>query len=66
MPIAAFSTCVLIVKVIGIEVLAKEVTKSSEFKRRKLYDMCIKYLAPICLVVILISSVANAFGWISM
>ncbi len=66
MPIAAFSTCVLIVKVIGIGRIADEVKKSSQFKRVKLYEVCIRYLAPVCLVVILASSVANAFGWISM
>lgn len=66
MPIAAFSTCVLIVKVIGIHRIGDEVKKSSEFKRMKLYEICIRYLAPVCLVVILASSVANAFGWISM
>ena len=66
MPIAAFSTCILIVKVIGIGKIADEVKKSSQFKRAKLYEVCIRYLAPVCLVIILISSVANAFGWISM
>lgn len=66
MPIAAFSTCILIVRIIGVDKIVAEVKKSSQFKRMKLYEICIRYLAPVCLVVIFVSSVASAFGWISM
>ncbi len=66
MPLAALSTCLLITRVAGIDRIAQEVLQSSDFKRRKMYDLFIKYLAPICIVIILISSIANVFGWISM
>ena len=66
MPISAFATCILIVKVIGVKTVAEEVKKSSAFKREKMYNIVIKYIAPICLIVILLSSVANVFGWISI
>lgn len=66
MPIAAFSICILVTRVAGIKKIAEEVEHSSAFRRKKLYNFCIKYLAPICLAIILISSIANVFGWISM
>ena len=66
MPVAALCTCILVVKVAGIGSVEKEVEVSSEFKRKKMYGICIRYLAPVCLVIILLSSVANALGWIQM
>ena len=66
MPIAALATCLLIVKVVGFEKMDKEIELSSAFKRKKLYHFFLKYLAPLCILVILISSIANVFGWISM
>lgn len=66
MPIAALATCFLITRVVGLSAIAREVKQSSAFKRRKMYEMFMKYLAPICIAVILVSSIANVFGWISM
>ena len=64
MPIAAFTTCLLVSKVKKIEeeVLHGEGT----FRRKKIFNFMIKYLCPIFAAIILLSSVANAFGWISM
>ena len=66
MPIAAFATCILILRVVGLKMIAKEVEISSGFKRKKLYNFVMKYLAPVCLFIILASSIANAMGWIKM
>lgn len=66
MPVAALATCLLITKVVGLERIAKEVEQSSAFKRKGLYNLFLRYLAPICIVIILISSIANVFGWITM
>ena len=59
MPIAAFATCLLISRVIGVH-------GEGTFKRKKVFNFMIRYLCPIFAVIILLSSVANAFGWISM
>ncbi|MGP1434410.1 MAG: sodium-dependent transporter [Catonella sp.] len=64
MPIAALSTCILIVYVIGVDKIVEEVEQSSKFKRKGLYKFFIKYLAPICILVILVSSLASVFGLI--
>lgn len=66
MPIAAFSTCLLVTRVVGFAQIAKEVEQSSAFKRKKMYCFFMKYLAPACILVILLSSIASVLGWISM
>lgn len=66
MPVAAFATCILVVRVIGCKEVAGEVKRSSEFRREKLYNFVIRYLAPVCVVVILLSSIANVLGWITL
>lgn len=67
MPIAALMTCILVVHIIGIDRIAEEVKKNgASFKREKIFSFMIKYLCPVFVVIILISSVANVFGWISM
>lgn len=66
MPIAALATCILVLRVVGFERIAKEIELSSAFKRKKLYQVFIKYFAPICLIIILLSSVASVLGIISM
>ena len=66
MPLAALATCFLIVRTVGFERIAREIEQSSAFKRKKLYMFFLKYLAPIFLVIILLSSIANVLGIISM
>lgn len=66
MPLAAFSTCILIVRVVGFRKLDEEVERSSAFRRKGLYHFFMKYLAPICIAVILISSIANVLGIITL
>ena len=67
MPIAAIATCLLISRVIGLKKIEDEVVLGEgTFKRKKIFNFMIKYLCPIFAAIILLSSVANAFGWISM
>ena len=66
MPIAAFCTCFLIVKVVGVNRIVEHVRISSAFRRERLFDFMIRYVAPICVIIILISSVANVLGIIHM
>lgn len=66
MPIAAFATCMLVTFVIDRDKIADEVLEGGAFVRRPVFNFMIKYLAPIFVLVILGSSIANAFGWISM
>lgn len=67
MPIAAIATCLLISRVVGLKRVEEEVLHGeSTFRRKKIFCVMIQYLCPIFAAIILISSVANAFGWISM
>ena len=67
MPIAAFTTCLLVSKVIGVKKIEEEVLHGEgTFRRKKIFNFMIKYLCPIFAAIILLSSVANEFGWMSM
>lgn len=67
MPIVAICTCILIGWVVGTKVLEDEITKNGEeFKRRKIFQMMIKYIAPICLVIILVFYSLAQFGVVSL
>lgn len=62
MPVVAFLTCVFIGYVIKPKTLIEEVEITGVFKKKKLFEVVIKYVAPIFIVLILISSVLDAFG----
>ena len=67
MPVAAIATCFLVTKVIGIDKIDEEMTKENgTFKRKRIFVFMIRFMCPIFAAIILISSIANAFGWISM
>ena len=67
MPIAAIATCLLVSRVIGVDRIEEEMTQEGgTFRRNKIFVMMIKYLCPVFAAIILISSVMNAFGLISM
>lgn len=66
MPIVALLTCIFIAYVVKIDVICQEVQTSSPFKRKKLFVFVIKWLAPIGILGVLISSILNAFGVIKL
>ena len=67
MPIAAIAICIFVSRVVGLEKVEAEITKDgNSFKRKKIFNFMIQYLCPIFAFIILLSSIANAFGFISM
>lgn len=62
MPVVAFFTCILIGWVVGTKAVSDEVELSGAFKRRRMFEVMIKWIAPICLVAVLISSVLESLG----
>ena len=67
MPIAAFAICILVSKVIGLNKIEEEVLNGEgKFRRKKIFNFMIKYLCPIFATIILLSSIANAFGLITI
>jgi len=66
MPITALFTCIVIGYIIKPKAIIEEVELTGKFKRKDLFTVVIKYFAPICIVLILISSVLSAFGIIKI
>ena len=62
MPIVALLTCIFVGYVIKTKTISEEVRLSSRFREEKLFVVMIKYIAPIGLVLILVSSVLNGLG----
>ncbi len=62
MPIVALLTCLFVGFVIKPATLVEEIEQSGKFKAKKLFAVMIKYVAPICIVLILISSILDATG----
>ncbi len=67
MPTAAIATCLLVARVVGVKKIEEEVTLDGKpFRRKAIFNFMIQYLCPIFAAIILVSSVANALGWITM
>ncbi len=66
MPIVALMTCLFVSLVVKTQLISDEVKLSSPFKREKLFVVVIRYVAPVFIVLILVSSVMNAMGWITI
>lgn len=66
MPLVELMTCILIGYVLKTTVIEEEVEKSEKFKAKKLYRSMMKVVAPIILLIILISAVLNAIGIITI
>ena len=67
MPLSAFAICVLITKYMTIEKAEEEVTLGDmPFRRRAVFRFMIRYVCPLFIVIILLSSLLNTFGIISL
>ena len=66
MPIVALLTCILIGYIIKPKALIEEIELNGKFKRKALFTVVIKYIAPICIVAILIFSVLEGLGIIKV
>lgn len=61
MPLIALVTCVFVGYVLKPKTVIDEVSVSGPFKQKNLFSVVIRYVAPVCILLILISSVLNAF-----
>ena len=66
MPIVALVTCILVGYVIKPKALIEEIEQSGKFKRKTLFTIVIKYLAPVCIVASLILSILETTGVIKV
>ena len=66
MPVVAFFTCVIVGYVLKPKSVIEEVELNGKFKAKKLFSVVIKYVAPVCIVAILVFSVCEGFGIIKV
>ena len=66
MPIVAFLTCIFIGYVIKTKTITDEIELTGKFKLKLLFNVMIKYIAPVFIVLILVSSLLEGFGVISI
>ena len=66
MPIVALCTCIFIGYFLKPAALIEEVELTGKFKKKKLFTFIIKYVAPICIILILGFSVLEGLGYIKV
>lgn len=66
MPIVAFLTCILIGHVVGTDTVSAEVEHNFAFRRKRLFEVMIRYIAPIMIVCILAGELLRTVGWITI
>ena len=66
MPIVAFTTCIFIGFFLKPAAIAEEVESSGRFARKGLFYVMIRYVAPVFISAILVSSILSAFGVIKI
>lgn len=66
MPFGALMTCIIVGYFITPKAIVDEIRLSSTFKYEKLYSAVIKFFGPAIVIAVLVSSVLNTFGVISL
>jgi NSS family neurotransmitter:Na+ symporter len=66
MPIIAFVTCFFVAFILKPKAVIDEVSLGGKFKWQGLFSVVIKYVAPVCILAILLSSILSAFGVIKI
>lgn len=62
MPVAALFIAIFIGFVVKPSFVTEEIELNGRFKMKRMFNVMIKYIAPVCLVVILVFSILDAFG----
>jgi len=60
--VVAILTCIFVGYVIKPKTVIDEIAQDGKFKSEKLFVVVIKYVAPICIVLILVSSILDVLG----
>ena len=66
MPVVAFLTCIIIGYIVKPKAVIDEVELNGKFSGKKLFSVVIKYIAPICIVAILVFSICEGLGIIKV
>lgn len=67
MPVSALAICLLVIRYMGISKVEEEVLLNGQpFVLRKVFRFMIRFVCPVFVMIILVSSLANVFGLIQM
>lgn len=66
MPIVALATSLLVGFIVKPRTVTDELEITCECKQKDFYSVMIRYIAPVCILVILVSSILSAFGIIKI
>ena len=66
MPVVAFFTCLVVGYIVKTPTLEDEIEASAPFRGKKMFRAVIRYIAPVCILLILASSLLDAFGVVSI
>ena len=66
MPIVAILTCVFVGWIIKPKAFIDEIRLNTPFKLADVWTVVIKYIAPVCIAIILVAYVAQTFGIIKL
>ena len=66
MPVVAFGTSIFIGFIMTPQFAIEEIELSGEFKWKKMFSVVIRYVAPVCILAILVTSVLGAFTSFSL
>lgn len=66
MPVVALITCIFVGFILKPKTLSDEIKIGGEFKLEKMFSVVIRFIAPICILAILVSAVLDVFGVIKI
>lgn len=67
MPLSALAICILVSRHMGLKLVDQEVMRDGHpFNRRRIFAFMIRYVCPVFVIIIFLSSVASAFGLIKI
>ena len=66
MPIIALMTCILVSFIIKPKVIIDEISLSGKFRQKTMFTVVLRYIAPVCLVAILVFASLEVFGVITV
>ena len=66
MPVVGMLTCIVVGFIVKPKAIIEEVEVNGRFKMKKFYTIMVKWIAPVFIFIILISSVLDALGIISI
>jgi NSS family neurotransmitter:Na+ symporter len=63
MPVVGMLTCIMVGFVLKPQLIVNEIELNGPFKMKKFYSVMVKWIAPPCLLAILISSISLTISW---